>query len=781
MSTPTPSTSKFYSGVPLQSPYPLARFLPPYYKHSATTYFDEVSSQSNQLNGLILDPFGASPFLPVELANAGAAVIVCCNNPILQIYIRVAALHPTPEEFQTVLAEISALKKFDTRLETFFRSLYLSICNTCFSEVEVETYIWERDSSGSLYHQTYKQYRCSQCGSEGLFPITPQDRQNEARLPPRTLIETQAASKVVKNNDPSYSAVIEVLSLYPTRSLYAIVTILNKLAELDFDQRQQQILNALLIGAFDLTNSLWGTPSKRQRPKQLSIPNQYTEMNFWLSLERSLELWLNYFRETNLSAVPAKNWPQLPKPGEISIFPGRIRELLPQIPIKEFSAVVSTLPRPNQAFWTLCALWSGWLEGRELVKPLRSALSRKRYDWGWHCRALATTFQELSHYLPKNLPCLGLIEEYEANFLAAALFAADHANLWLENLALRSDQGRAQIHWRTFSPDHQTSASLLGDHSQLLAKVKTHIAESIHHHIKETLEPAAYAQTHAVALTSVVHSLEKHSSKSSFEKSLLEIVPFQSIPDYPNFFLNLLDEAIQSSSFLIPLKGDEKGQEPHGWWIDSPRLDHAPLSDSVERDIFDYLLNHNSVYFWEIDQVICSRFQQVGVPSLALIRECLESYANYDPTRNRWTLRPEENPIQRSLDLAEIRANLIFLGNQLNYGVEGDLSLNWFNTNHAKVATWYIQSTAQISNLLRAYYSNGAPTYFVIPGSRVNLMLYKLQRYPFLTHLLGKQIHIIRYRQIRWIVSQPDITHQLFAEWLATDPLKYQTSQLSLW
>ncbi|MCX8062040.1 MAG: hypothetical protein N3D16_05620 [Anaerolineales bacterium] len=775
------SLSRFYSGIPFHLPLPLVRFLPPYYRQTATAYYKELVSESSNQGGLILDPFGASPFLPIELANAGAAVIVCCNNPILRGYLRVVALAPRQEEFQTVLAEISALKKLDARLETFFRSLYQSNCNNCLSEIEVDAFVWERESSNNSHRLVYKQYSCPQCGSEGLFAVMPHDQQREGRLPPRTLIETQAASKVVKNSDPSYPSVIDILSVYPSRSLYAIVTLLNKLAELNFNQRQQQILFALLVGTFELRNALWGYPFKRHRPKQVSIPNQFIEVNFWHSLERSLELWLNYFRETKFSFVPVIHWPQMPQSGEISIFSGRIKELLPQIQNKEFSAIVTTIPRPNQAFWTLCAIWSGWLEGRELVKPLKSALLRKRYDWGWHCRALATTFQELTNYLPENIPCLALIEEYEANFLAAALFAADYAHLWLERLFIRSDQGRAQIHWRIYSLDNKVSPSSLGEHSQRISKVKTHIAKKIHDHIQQTLEPASYAQIHSVALTSTVHAHKGNSQNLYPEDALLEIFPFQSVPDYPNFFLNLFEEAIQSSLSLIPLKGDEKSLESHGWWIASPHLEHTPFSDVVENAIFDYLLNHASASYWEIDQAICSRFEHISVPSLALIQECLESYANYDQTTKTWTLRKEESPIQRSHDLDEIQANLLSLGNRLNYCVKDEHPLIWIGDQHEKVAIWHIQSNAHIGNLLQAYYSNVGATYLVIPGSRVNLILYKLHRYPFLTQLLDKQIRIIRFRQIRWIASQPDINRPLFDEWLATDPIRYQSSQLSLW
>ncbi len=74
-------TSPFLCGIPLQSPLPLARFLPPYYQHTVTTYIKDVLAAQQLHEGYVLDPFGSSPLLTIELAKAGAAVIVCCNNP----------------------------------------------------------------------------------------------------------------------------------------------------------------------------------------------------------------------------------------------------------------------------------------------------------------------------------------------------------------------------------------------------------------------------------------------------------------------------------------------------------------------------------------------------------------------------------------------------------------------------------------------------------------------------------------------------------------------------
>ncbi|GAB4468823.1 MAG: hypothetical protein Kow0088_00280 [Anaerolineales bacterium] len=771
-------TKPFICGTPLSSQSPLARFLPPFYHQSGIKILANLH-QPNHPRGYILDPYGSSPWLAIELANAGAAVVVCCNNPILRILLQAIALHPQLEELQTILAEISALKKLDTRLESHLRSLYHSTCNSCLSEIEVQGYVWERDSSSESHRPLCKVYQCPHCGSEGQFSLTIYDLQQLNKLPPRSLLEAQAASRIVDRNDRTFPYVLETLAVYPTRSLYAILTLLNKLDELNLDRRKQQILFGLLVEAFDRSNSLWTYPPKRHRPKQLSTPGQFFENNFWQTLERSITIWTDAVQSSHFRAVGVTDWPKTPQPGEIAIFQGRLPELLPQLHKGEFAAVVTVLPRPNQAFWTLCALWSGWLEGKQSVKPLKSALTRKRYDWGWHCRALAASFQEFSHDIFTNTPVFVFIEEYEMHFLAAALLAADHAGLILENLTVRPDQQRAQVQWLV--PPHTIPrAPIPSEHrTQLLPKLETKIASALKEYASAILEPVHFSQLHTVALGNAVQARNPEQQSPS-PISLLELVPFHEVSDYPNFFLSFLENTIQASTDLTPYPADSKSLETRLWWISKPSFDHEPLSDQVEHHILDFLLANRWTSLDELDQFLCNRINAITVPSLELIRECLASYADYDRQTHQWILRHEESPSQRATDQQDIHNKIILLGNRLNYRVVDEQSIQWHDENGTQIAIWHIQSHAKIGSLLKASEATKTQLFLAIPGSRVNLLLFKLQLFSHLRSMLDRQIHIVRFRQIRWMLTQEKINRNLFENWLTQDPLKYQNRQLLL-
>ncbi len=181
-----------------------------------------------------------------------------------------------------------------------------------------------------------------------------------------------------------------------------------------------------------------------QGQRQLNIPGQFREHNLWMMLERGLSIWT----ETG-SGVAVEAWPnKIPESGGICIYEGRLKELAhevkKEIPI---AAVIGSVPRPNQAFWTLSALWAGWLWGSEAVEPFKVALRRRRYDWAWNATALNAAFAHLFELLPSGMPFFALLPEPEPSFLTSALTAASTAGFDLTSLALRTEHDAVQLIW----------------------------------------------------------------------------------------------------------------------------------------------------------------------------------------------------------------------------------------------------------------------------------------------------------------------------------------------
>ena len=217
-------------------------------------------------------------------------------------------------------------------------------------------------------------YTCPHCEDHGERAVTPQDMENARKIAETdTLHRSRAFERVAPLNNEYRIYAEEAIEHYLPRPLYFLTTVINRLDSLNPTPERRRALNALILAACDLGNTLWDHPSERPRPKQLNIPSQFREHNLWMQLERGFQLWTE-----TASSVALGAWPnEIPESGGICVYEGRLKELAQEIKKeKKIAAVIGSVPRPNQAFWTLSALWAGWLWGPEAVEPYKLALAQ---------------------------------------------------------------------------------------------------------------------------------------------------------------------------------------------------------------------------------------------------------------------------------------------------------------------------------------------------------------------------------------------------------------------
>ena len=330
-------------------PGPLARFMPPLEEGVISAWLPTHIDAG----GWVLDPFGFSPRLALEAARAGYRVLVTVNNPITRFLLEMSAHPPTETDFSAAMADLSSSKKGEDRLGAHLQSLYLTPCEKCGNEIYADAFLW-RKGEDVPYARIYL---CPHCEDSGEREANPLDTERAKRITATdALHRSRAFERVAPLEDEDRLYAEEAIEHYLPRPLYFLTTVINRLDSLDLTPERRQALTALILIACDAGNTLWDHPSGRRRPKQLNVPNQFREHNLWKQLERGLSRWT----ETS-SNVVMEPWPSpLPETGGICIFEGRLKELAEEvkrdIPIK---AVIGSLPRPNQAFWTLSALWSG--------------------------------------------------------------------------------------------------------------------------------------------------------------------------------------------------------------------------------------------------------------------------------------------------------------------------------------------------------------------------------------------------------------------------------------
>ncbi len=816
----------YLPGVFPPAPEPLSRFLPPIPDGAASAWLTAKVPPGTW----VLDPFGTSPRLAVEIARHGYRVLVAANNPIIRFLLEMAAQPPPRSELQTSLAELASAYRGNERVEPHIRALYQTECSHCASPVMAEAFLWEHADGGKATAPApyARIYTCPVCRTSGEFPCTAGDINRASQFSANTLHRARALERVAPHNDPDRPYAEQALNIYLPRAVYALFTLINKLEGLDLPLVRRQHLTALLLHACEQAHAMWKHPPERERRYQLNIPPRFREQNVWLALEQGLDIWSAEGNPGRAEPVPLFTWPlirgeSLPSAG-IWLFEGRLKSLAESLSGLEIRAVCTALPRPNRAFWTLSALWAGWLWGHDSVGAFRSVLRRQRYDWGWHTTALAASLGHLYDILAPDTPFFGLMGEFEPNYLAAALVAADIAGFHLDSLAIRPEINTAQLTWR-----RQRSAGSPPDvPSERIA------AQAATRYLEERGEPASFAHSFSAALAGLAQA---HCSQILISKSIpAEDAPAEAYAQataigkeslsfrhgFLRYTLSIkgkselvaaqlpLEAAVQPESSepgpaesipetmpsvvdKLPTELSESGLV---WMRDASHATLAPLADRIEIALVNYLLKHTECNLPDIDSALCSAFPALFTPDTEYLQICLESYAEPQPDiPGSWRLHPQDSPTARRQDLADAEMLIHRLGDRLGFTTQVRPSATtpdgrpiqhtfcWVDRHQLPQFWLYPIVSAVIGEIILQSTVPPAQSLIILPGGRANLVAYKLRRDPRLGRLCDATQNgwrFIKFRHLRWLVGNPLLSRENLDEQLALDPLTYSTSQLRL-
>jgi len=712
---------------------PLARYLPLAADGIATAFLRRHSRPGDW----VLDPFGAAPRTNLEMARLGYRVLVAVNNPVTRFLIEAAANPPSQVDLRAALAELASARKGEERLETHLQSLYLTDCTKCHRQIPADAFIWDRESGGLAA----RIYHCS-CGDNGEYPATEADQARASSLAATdSLHRSRALERVAAPNDPDRALVEEALECYLPRAVYALVTIINKLDNISLPPERRRALLALVLTACDEANVLWPHPAERPRPRQLTIPPRFLEKNIWLALERGLEFWSD-----GGQPVEATTWPSTPgEAGGLCLFDGPMRDLAPNLKDVSLGAVVTVLPRPNQAFWTLSALWAGWLWGREAAAPFKSVLHRRRYDWTWHAEALHAALKNLPDHLPLNAPVFAIVPEPESAFLSAALLAAAESGFDLTGLALRTRHDPALILWQRRAFSH-TDNKPAGIDTEAVRRAMISA-------LQERGEPVPLMHLHAAGLAAMAD----------------------------DYSLRLRPEALAqiNTSILAALAGPEfvhhtesKNPEIGLWGLADRGTATDSLPDRVEMIIVRLLQKNPSVTLRELETALNAELPGLLTPSLGLLRAVLSSYAV--ETDGRWNLRPEDSPSARRADLEAAAQALTSLAPRMGVTLERKESpqrLILWQEKSETVYAFYILASAVAGRILQQNPYPPERSLLVLPGGRAGLLAYKLDRDPTLRSL-AERWRVVKFRALRRLAEMTGLTRERFEKELSGDPIE---------
>lgn len=743
--------------TPKSKNLPLERFFPPVPEGMVSNWVQKYAAPGSWL----LDPFGQNPYTSLELARAGYRVMISANNPIAAFVLRVLASAPKQQDFNNALAALLENRMPDgSTIEDYLQAFYRLDCpnEICRSanlsgSFKVHSFIWSEDADRNLF-PVKAIGECPHCGHHGEIELTPAILESLGNLPSDVLIRSQILAKIAGQDPPLRQVMEEVLSFYTPRALIALHFLQNKIESSKLSPEQTQLLQALWLVAADQGNQLWTWPRANHRPKQLSRPPMFQEVNIWEAFVGATQSWVSDEPEVKLRAWPKR----VPSSGGISLFEGRLRELEDKPESGLISLVQCSLPRRNQAFWNLSGLWSGWLWGKEGVRTIRNSLVRQRYDWTWHSVALRKVLLQLPALIGSEVPVLLLTSELESLFLLAGMFAAQSAGLRLSQVSLSGDNETLQTVWRlpTSSPIQQRPQAVLS------------VRESGKQFLNQLGEPTQYLRLLSLTIADLLSSgLLKDRPK-----------PNEMLNDIELQFSTAFNDAAYFQRF-------NPGTTPEAglYWLAKPMAGSVSLADQCEGIILHELQRQESISKTELLTRIYDDLPGFLTPADELIQEILASYASTEEHKGEkvYRLLENEKAATRNADLAKVRSLIETIAERL--GCRRELMADrivLFDKKGELSHTFFPISSACVSQILSGNQDNPGQKIIVIPGSRSNLITYKLKRDPNMRLLKSEDWQLVKYRQLRNLADLPMLNQELFISQIKNDPPEFHAAQLTL-
>lgn len=703
---------------------------------------------------LLLDPLGASPRMALEVASAGYRLLTACNNPVTAFELRMLAGAPTREELTSAVVELASQKKGEERLENAIREMYRTACASCGEPVQASAFLWRRGEPAP--HARF--YRCPTCGDSGEHPITDEDVLKVQQLQRADrLHRSRALERVLGGGSEDRAAVEEALSVYPSRPLYVLFTLMNKIEGMSLTGRRRDLLHALMLSVLDAGNTIWAWPQERERPRQLSTPPLYLEKNLWMELEQAVDAWSVFTQPVEITT-----WPDLPAATGICLYPGRVRDLARESQKIKVERVITVFPRPNQAFWTLCSLWASWLWGKEKAGKFASVMERKRFDWHWHTTALTAALAPTVVLAGENVPIFGVLPEPAPGLVNAVVQAAAVSGLNLTGFATKNAVEPVEMEWKT----GLSRGEYLPVNMQKIAR------EAIRDTLNEIGEPTEYIELHTAAMCALANG-------KAFPPSI-QLLTHDKAAEIQTMLSNLFLDR----QFLRRMGATAQDPESGLWWLAQPsEAAQTPLADRLEMDILQSLRKEKTIAAEELMRRVHQRFPGYLTPPDALIRQCLESYAELDETRRAWTLKESETAAARENDTQEIMDLILLIERKLGVQCTADDPITWQAGRKASAPIYrlVVSTTAVVEREILARNPEGCETVFLLPGSRSGLLRFKVERDPFLAETIAENCHFLKFRTLRSIANRADLSLELWQVLIESDPVSLEeTTQLSM-
>lgn len=666
---------------------------------------------------VVLDPFCAGTGVIQAALDLNRRVIAASFNPINVLAI---AASLWPRDARAALTHLADARKGAERLQDHVLNLYTTACPTCQRPAVAQHFLWDRDQNAP----SEKHVRCTACG-ESIGPTHQADVLAAQHFKPRGLPFWSLHGRVINAQHEDAERVSEVIDAYTPRAQNALNDIMLKFQALTPDD--QRALRPALLATLDACTTLHA-PDESRYPSGLKPPPHFIEKNVWLELEHQVaQLSLPSAALPSSSRVATVDDLLKATSPAVCLLTAPARELIKQLPPQAIHLIVTHPPLPRPGFWALSTVWAAWLWGGEHIDHLLPLLSRKRTNWDWQWRAIASSINVLKPALRDEARFI-ISFAYDETVLNSVILAAVSAQHALEHAACDPYDGvRLTL--------QQAAATTPLD--------LPHTARQI---LRARGEPTLWPVLHTGLSAALSHS---DAAVQLAHSADIDQLPLAQLRDR---FRTTLEQA---GAFEI---------KPRTWWLEDAQAVEAPLADRVERAVIDLLRSRAEWRTVDLLYEVYHRFPDHLTPDRALAATTIHSYAE-DLSPDGVRLRPEDQSEARAAEEQEMSALLLSIGQGLGYEVRCEgrpqrgasqgakAKVIWSKTGRSGYS-FVIQTTAEIAVLLRE-----ATGVLVIPGGRATLLQHKIARD---ARLADMRWQVVKFSALRSIAHHADLSEETF-------------------
>lgn len=390
----------------------------------------------------LFDPIGNQPFLLADLADSGARIISAPVNPIDKLILDCMFDPPSQEFGSNLLSKFFNFHIGEQRLDQHIRSLYHSSCAICGRLVEVNFYI----RNGPTGELVGKSFNCG-CGFSGIQDATDQDQDLDAQWRRSDgLYRSRITRLFTGAREISERDVMDAMLVYSPRSLYSLDLILQKITS-TIPLQEQKYYQLALVFIADSVSGLWNISNNSELPKLIYQPKRMIEFNVWTAIQESANLLREIAKFKNRSAL--SSIPETSFTAGISVVKKtdlKIEQL------NKNTSLVAVIPRPNQAYWSLSALWSRWFLDLPTDEAFLRSISRKKIDWDWFYEASTALLHRLSNFASDSVPLNFILTEKEPDYVSSFMFAMNNENYRLEDYSILNQSNTLVLKCRLGHP-----------------------------------------------------------------------------------------------------------------------------------------------------------------------------------------------------------------------------------------------------------------------------------------------------------------------------------------